>query len=198
MALPSSGYLGQWFSTKQLFLKFSRIFRRPASGKRGRILIKVQVISLLSDITDRLARAFFSCVLSGNSSENEYVQKRITAHAVGTVNTSCDFTGSIQTRNRSSCCIQNLRFGVGIEAAHRVVDCHSGITSPEGTLSNFSGQIPRSLMEVRVFFILNKDVVIAINSFLKTFWVNPIFLASSLIVGAVQASSIAIPRSTAS
>ena len=135
MALPSSGYLGQWFSTKQLFLKFSRIFR---------ILIKVQVISLLSDITDRLARAFFSCVLSGNSSENEYVQKRITAHAVGTVNTSCDFTGSIQTRNRSSCCIQNLRFGVGIEAAHRVVDCHSGITSPEGTLSNFSGQIPRS------------------------------------------------------
>lgn len=95
MALPSSGYLGQWFSTKQLFLKFSRIFRRPASGKRGRILIKVQVISLLSDITDRLARAFFGCVLSGNSSENEYVQKRITAHAVGTVNTSCDFTGSI-------------------------------------------------------------------------------------------------------
>ena len=89
MALPSSGYLGQWFSTKQLFLKFSRIFRRPASGKRGRILIKVQVISLLSDITDRLARAFFGCVLSGNSSENEYVQKRITAHAVGTVNTSC-------------------------------------------------------------------------------------------------------------
>ena len=176
MALPSSGYLGQWFSTKQLFLKFSRIFRRPASGKRGRILIKVQVISLLSDITDRLARAFFSCVLSGNSSENEYVQKRITAHAVGTVNTSCDFTGSIQTRNRSSCCIQNLRFGVGIEAAHRVVDCHSGITSPEGTLSNFSGQIPRSLMEVRVFFILNKDVVIAINSFLKTFRVNPHFL----------------------
>lgn len=84
MALPSSGYLGQWFSTKQLFLKFSRIFRRPASGKRGRILIKVQVISLLSDITDRLARAFFGCVLSGNSSENEYVQKRITAHAVGT------------------------------------------------------------------------------------------------------------------
>ncbi len=143
MALPSSGYLGQWFSTKQLFLKFSRIFRRPASGKRGRILIKVQVISLLSDITDRLARAFFGCVLSGNSSENEYVQKRITAHAVGTVNTSCDFTGSIQTRNRSSCCIQNLRFGVGIEAAHRVVDRHSGITSPEGALSNFSGQIPR-------------------------------------------------------
>ena len=167
MALPSSGYLGQWFSTKQLFLKFSRIFR---------ILIKVQVISLLSDITDRLARAFFGCVLSGNSSENEYVQKRITAHAVGTVNTSCDFTSSIQTRNWSSCCIQNLRFGVGIEAAHRVVDCHSGITSPEGTLSNFSGQIPRSLMEVRVFFILNKDVVIAINSFLKTFWVNPHFL----------------------
>ena len=53
-------------------------------------------------------------------------------------------------------------------------------------------------MEVRVFFVLNKDIVIAIDGLLKAFRVNSIFLASSLIVGAVQASSIQFPRSTAS
>ena len=42
MALPSSGYLGQWLSTKQLFLKFSESSEGRPLEKRPD-LIKVQL-----------------------------------------------------------------------------------------------------------------------------------------------------------
>ena len=83
-----------------------------------------------------------------------------------------DFARGVKTRDHGARPVEALRLRVAVEAAHRVVNGHAGVASPEGTLFDFLREVAFRLAEVLVLLRVD-EAVVALHARFETVGVHP-------------------------
>lgn len=100
------------------------------------------------------------------------VQDSIAAHAVRTMNASCDFTRREETRDHFTLTVDDLSFTIDSDPAHRVMNRHTGERSPKRSLFDLEGQIAIGLSELWIYLLFNEAVVF-VNGLLESIGGHP-------------------------